>query len=66
MPGSRDDARVWTIRAYKDGVLVREIIEPMDHSPIFGVDVSDIATLEDITDQLLAELEPGIQLRNPE
>lgn len=60
MPGSRDEPLEWTIRAYKEGVLVREITEPMWHDPIFGPDVDDVRTLEEATDKLLAELGEGV------
>ncbi len=56
IPDNADEPLEWTIKAYKENGLVKEIKVPMIHEPIFGVDVDDLRTLEDETDELMKSL----------
>lgn len=58
MPRSSKQETKWTIRVYKDGEteIFKEIELPMLYAPVYGVDVSDKAALEERVDQLMHEL----------
>lgn len=56
MPCDETELNQWTIRIFKDTVLIRQETIPMDYVPTFGPDVSDVAVMEERTDQLLKEM----------
>jgi len=56
MPSNRDEPRQWMVKVFRDDVLLKQQTIPMDHDPIFGVDVDDVAQLNESVDVLLAEL----------
>jgi len=59
-PAGETARHVLVIQAWKegdeDGEPLRELEVPMWHDNIFGLDVEDVAALEDATDRLIEEL----------
>ncbi len=53
MPSNKEEPLEFVIKAYKDKKLVKEMNVPMVYYPIFGVDGSDLAELENKTEELL-------------
>jgi hypothetical protein len=56
MPASSSDPLQWTIKAVRDGTVVKEMVEPMTYPPLFGPDVADVSALEEATERFLTEL----------
>jgi hypothetical protein len=58
-PAGEDARHVQVIQAWKDGdedgEPLREVQVPMFHPNVYGLDVEDMAALEDATDHLVEE-----------
>ncbi len=59
LPRSDNDPRVWTVIVTKDGREVRREEIPLAYRPIFGPDVSDVATRDARVEEIIKEL--GLQ-----
>lgn len=55
-PANDDARRVLVIQAFKDGELAAEKEVPMGYPNMFGIDVADMAALEQATEDMLEEL----------
>ncbi len=56
IPNSDEVPLAFVLRAYKEDELVKEMKVPMHYRPIFGVDVADVAALEEKTEELMKTL----------
>ena len=55
-PTHSKESMEWIVKAYKSDKLVKEIHIPMLYKSTFGVDISDVATLEEKIDEMFNEL----------
>jgi hypothetical protein len=56
IPSKSNESMEFKVRALKDGKVVRELKIPLNHTPIFGIDVEDHQNLEIKTEELLSSL----------
>ncbi len=56
LPNKEEEPYQFYLKAMKDGKLVKEISFPIFYPIRFGVDMEDLSTLEQKTEELLKEL----------
>jgi hypothetical protein len=56
LPSKKGEPHEWYVTAHKGRRLVKELHIPLLHPVLFGVDVSDKATLEERVDEMLKKL----------
>ena len=56
IPSGSNEQMQFLVKVYDGSKVIKELKIPMDHEPIFGVDVDDNQRLEDETEKLMQSL----------